>query len=161
MVARCLYSPSPGYHLAHIAPSAVLNAHTWNRLLKLLSEPSVPSLSVTHLSSLHAIFLPLAVSSKGYLTMLLQGMLQEQQQHGETKLRNLVSYHLVLYDVGTVLTRNQPQLPAARVPSCFSKAVYDHGERSCTRNDLDPKICAIWACQLSFLFQRLTKCMDI
>ena len=92
----------------------------------------------------------LAVSSKGYLTMLLQGMLQEQHQHGETKLRNLVSYHLVLYDVGTVLSRIQPQLPAARVPSCFSKAVYDHGERSCTRNDLDPNIYAIWACQLSF-----------
>lgn len=61
--------------------------------------------------------------------MLLQGMLQEQQQqHGETKLRSLVSYHLVLYDVGTVLSSNQPQIPAARVPSCFSKAVYDHGE---------------------------------
>lgn len=64
-VARCLYSPSPGYHSAHIAPSAVLNAHTWNRLLKLLFAPSVPSLSVTHLSSLHAIFLPLGCLKQG------------------------------------------------------------------------------------------------
>lgn len=53
---------------------------------------------------------------------MLQGMLQEQQRHCETELRNLVSHHLVLYDIGTVLPRNRPQLLAARVPS-FSKAV--------------------------------------
>ena len=56
-VTRCSYSASPEYHSAHTAPSAVLNAHTWNRMLNLLFAPSVPSLSVTRLPPLHALWL--------------------------------------------------------------------------------------------------------
>ena len=87
------------------------------RTLKL---SSVSSPSVTRLR-LHASFLVhlSAVSSKGYHAML-QGMLSEQQQRREpSDLRNLVSHHLVLYDVGTFLpgidlTCQQPECQASR-----------------------------------------------
>ena len=54
---RCSYSASSEYHSAHTAPSAVLNAHTRNRMLNLLFAPSVPSLSVARLPPLHALWL--------------------------------------------------------------------------------------------------------
>ena len=84
---------------------------------------------------------PLAVPSKGYIAMLLQGMLQEQQQRCPiSELQNIVSHHLVLYDIGTVLPRNRSHsLPATA--SSFSQAMPGDVQQLCDRNELDSSFC--------------------
>jgi hypothetical protein len=63
-----------------------------------------------------------------------------------TKVRNLVSHHFVLDDVGIVLPGSSPPSPAAGV-SILSQAVSDAAEGSCARNELNPNTCLILHCQ--------------
>jgi hypothetical protein len=110
-------------------------------MLKLLFAPSVSSPSASVL--VH----PLAVSSKGCLA-ILQGMLQEQQQHRNASEEILsVIHHFVLYDQGTILPGSRLQLPAAASLPSLKWAASGAAELLCARNAFNPNICLICECQ--------------
>jgi hypothetical protein len=74
-------------------------------------------------------------------------MLQEQQQPcAISEMRDFVSHHLVLYDIGTFLPRNRPHSPAATASS-FPKAMPGDVQLLCDRNELNSSFCLIWECQ--------------